>query len=549
MPDAARDIIAGLATAALSIPISMGYAQVAGLPPVYGLYASIVTPIAYSLVSRSGDIVFGMDSATSAATGGAVAAVGIAAGSLDSQSFIPLLTICVAAFLMLFSVLRVGGLAQFVPTPVMHGFIVGVSASVIIGQIPSLTGGTAATGTNIVSTLQAAASSIAGSNPVSACLGVIALIVILLCARAVPKIPATLITLAFATAFAAFIHIDAWGVAILGSMPTGRPFADFSNVSAVQLLQAASYGLAVAAVSASESLLTVDLFAMKKGRNADGNRELLAFGVANAASALCGCAPCSASLSRTAAGEEAGGRTRIMPIASAATVALAVFLLGPYLYYLPQPVLGAVVIAAMAEVVDAKKIIRYLKHLHVEFAVFAATAVCVMAMGAVPGVLVGVALSFATLLYRRHSRRHREFLGVVSPDAATVVGRMPADTVVYELEGILSFANIGAVSQDFLEKVAKGPHIAIVDISGITELDTTATDRILQLIDTARKRHIDVRLVRSIERAQDRYTGFELRTILAKTAAYPSIEAALEQVPRDVESVVERPGVSGSSVR
>lgn len=535
-----HDIVAGIVVAALSIPVAMGYAQVAGLPPIYGLYASILPPIVYALLTRSRDIVFGMDSATVAAVGGVVASSGIALGSPEAIAYIPLLTLCTAGILVLFSLVRFGKVMHFIPTPVMHGFIAGISVSVIIDQIPLLAGTKVSIGSSFITNIVAIAASLPSANPASAMLALATLAILAVCYRRAPKVPASLLVLAAATLFTAIFHLDSQGVAVLGTLPAALPSFVIPSFAGVDVPDLLSDAFTVALVSAAESLLTVDLFAMRHANRGNENHELLAFGIADVFSALIGGTPCSASLSRSAAGESAGGRSQVVSLVSALVIALVVFFLAPYLYYLPQPVLGAIVVAALAQVVDTRKIARYANRMRVEFGIFVLTALFVMFFGPIPGVINGVVLSLVTLLYRKESKRHRKYLGIVTTTGNIKPERKVSEnTMIVRIDGMISFVNITSIADDLLERIEQEPKTFILDISGVIGLDTTATDRIVQLIDLMQEKGIDVRIVRSVALSQDHYTRFELEHIFHQAHIYPSVQAALGNIPQRHQRVVK----------
>ena len=543
-----RDVMAGLVVAALTIPVAMGYAQIAGLPAVYGLYASILPTAVFALVTGSRRIVFSMDSAASATTGGMVAAAGIALGSGAALRLVPALTLVASVFLVLFALTRAGRLISHVPTPVMHGFIAGISVTVIIDQIPLFIGTHVTVGSNFEASVIAIGASLPTFEPISLLLGGIALIVLLVFAQLDARLPAALLVLTVATAFTSIFHLDEHGVAVLGSISVGLPALSLPDLAAADILQLIGYGFVIALVVAVESLLALDTFAMRDGHRAHEDRELAAFGIANAVSALLGCAPCSASISRTAAGEASGGRTQVVSLTSAAAILCVVAFLAPYLYYLPQPVLGAVVIAALVQVIDFKKIRRYARHLRGEFLVFIVVALAVMACGALVGVLLGVAISFGELAYRRHRVSQLGFLGVVPDEKGyQLLGEVPgarpvAGTAICRLQGRLSFANINVRVDELSRKVEEGATvIIIIDITQVTELDATATDRIIQFIDMLHARGAEVRLVRSVALTQDDYTRFEIEHIMKKIKIYPSIDAALEKLPQNNERIVWKP--------
>ena len=138
-----KDIAAGIIVALVSIPISMGYSLVAGLPVVYGLYGSLLPILVFGLISSSPQFVFGVDAAPAALVGGAIASLGITAESSEAMRIVPLITLITSAWLLIFAVLRVGRFVKFISTPVMGGFISGVGLTIILMQVPKLFGGKA----------------------------------------------------------------------------------------------------------------------------------------------------------------------------------------------------------------------------------------------------------------------------------------------------------------------------------------------------------------------------------------------------------------------
>lgn len=141
-----QDVLSGVVIAAVSIPISMGYAQIAGLPAVYGLYGSLLPVILFALLSTSPQFIFGVDAAPAAMIGGVLGGMGIAMGSAEAERVVPVLTFYVGIWLLLFALLRAGRVLRFVSTSVMGGFISGICCTIILMQLPKLMGGTAGTG-------------------------------------------------------------------------------------------------------------------------------------------------------------------------------------------------------------------------------------------------------------------------------------------------------------------------------------------------------------------------------------------------------------------
>ncbi|WP_350453951.1 SulP family inorganic anion transporter [Slackia heliotrinireducens] len=553
------DIMAGLVVAALTIPVAMGYAQVAGLPPVYGLYGSIIPTAVYALLTRSRNIVFGMDSATVAATGGLIAGMGVVAGSEQALAVIPLIAFFSAIFLIILGVVGAGRVMRFVPMPVMHGFIAGIAVVVIVGQFPKMIGLHSDLGSGIVQNISAIAATITQANSMSVVLGVSALVIILITQHFAPRIPVSLIVLVVATFGSWFFDFEAMGVDVLGSIPAGLPDVGMPDFTSINIGLAALCGLLIALVSACESLLTVDIFAMKHDEEGNENHELIAFGFANLFSAFIGSVTCSASLSRTLAGDNAGARSQVVSIAAAAAVLIVVLFAAPVLYFLPEPVLAAIVIDALITAVEFGKIIRYCRKMAVEFLVFLVTGAAVVFLGAAQGVIVGVAMSFLVLFLRQKHTDSEKYLGVVTVETderggvlvtrdrrASAGMKIPSDYAVANLSGMISFMNIHEVEASILDKMDDGTDVLILNISEVTGLDTTATDRLVQLLDLIDSRGVEVRIVRALMPTLDRYTRSELKRVLRRAKVFPNRAAALKDASQaDSEVIVlKRSGVS-----
>ena len=542
-----HDIAAALVIAALSIPISMGYAQIAGLPPLYGLYASILPAAAYALTSHTRYVVFGMDSAAVAMTGSVVAAMGIELGSQQAIDAMPLLTIATAAFLLLFGIARIGKLVRYVPAPVMHGFVTGISVVIVVNQVPLLCGIPAAHSSNVFANIQSIIVQFSQINLVSTAVAAASLAGLALLKRFVPRLPGALVVLAVSIIAAAALRLDDAGVAVLGDVPTQIPLPHLPTLIDANWALILGGALSIAITVTIESLLTLNVFAMQSGGQPHGDRELASFGIANLISGLMGCPPCSASLSRTAAGKSAKAASQLAGLLSAVVIAVFIVALSPYLYYLPQPTLGAIVVAAMADVVNYKKIRRYAKNIRLEFATLTIVALTVMLAGAIAGVTCGIAVSLAEHAYRAREKKHRKLMGFREPTEDSAVDRSgesgkkltaqmddePIDmgeVVISYLSGFLSFTNIETTVERIAAQIKPSTKVVILEISSVTEIDATATDALRQLRRNLHSRGIEVRVVRRVAPTNDHYTRFELRRAMKKTKTYPTVRAALEDV-------------------
>lgn len=525
--DLPHDFVTGLLIAALSIPIAMGYAQIAGLSPVYGLYASILPAIVFALVTNTRSIVFGLDSAVAAVTGGVVMSAGVALGSEQAFMLMPLLTMLVALFLLLFAFTRAGSLVHYVPEPVMNGFILGISITIIYRQIPKLVG---TAGFDLLDLLDLPAF-ITQVNVPSAVLSLFALCALFFIGSKAPKVPGALVVLVFGMAFSVGFGLEGQGVAVLGDMPTGLPGFALPKITGLGVVVMVGGAFTIALTAAIESLLTLNTFSMREGVRPHGNRELVSFAFGNAASSLIGCPPCSASLSRTAAAESSGGRSQLASVFGALAIAAFALVLSPYLRYLPEPVLASIVVYVMVQVVDFGAVQRYAKNVRIELAVLSFVAIAVILFGALVGVAAGVVVSLLTQYYRARATGNEKLVGFEG-DAPDGVPHVPDNMIVVYLHGFLSFTNIDQQLEDVRKRVSGEIDTVIFEISDVTSIDATAAETMKRFMSMLSDQSVCVRIVRSLALANDHYTRYELRRIMKRISVYPTVQSAIDDVNR-----------------
>ena len=522
--DLPHDFIAGLLIAALSIPIAMGYAQIAGLSPVYGLHASILPAIVFALVTNTRSIVFGLDSAVVAVTGGVVMSAGVMLGSEQAFALMPVLTMLVALFLLLFAFTRAGSLVHYVPEPVMNGFILGISITIIFRQIPKLAG-TARLDLLDLPTF------VAQVNVPSVVLSLFALCALFFIGSKAPKVPGALVVLVFGMAFSLGFGLESQGVAVLGDMSTGFPEFVLPKVTGLGAVVMVGGAFTIAITCAIESLLTLNTFSMREGVRPHGNRELVSFALGNAASALIGCPPCSASLSRTAAAASSGGRSQLASVFGALAIAAFVLVLAPYLRYLPEPVLASIIVYVMVQVVDFGAVQRYAKNVRIELAVLTFVAVAVILFGALVGVAAGVVVSLLTQYYRARATGNEKLVGFEA-DGPESAPHVPDNMIVVYLHGFLSFTNIDQQLEAVRKQVTDGIDTVIFEISDVTSIDATAAETMKRFMSILSDQGVCVRIVRSLALANDHYTRYELRRIMKRISVYPTVQSAIDDVNR-----------------
>ena len=308
-----KDVIAGIIIMAVSIPISMGYAQIAGLPAVCGLYGSVFPIIAFALLSTSPQFVFGVDAAPAALVGSALISFGIESGSKEALTAVPLITFFVALWLFVFYLMKAGKLVNYISAPVMGGFITGICTTIILMQVPKLLGGTSGTG-ELPELLSHLAETIGSINIPSLILGVSALIILTVSKKIMPKFPMAVLLMAAGAVMTYFLPVGSWGIKTLDKVEKGLPKWTLPDFSVVPLKDVITVSLSVAVVILAETLLAENNFAQKNGYKIDDNQEILAFSVGNLLASLTGCCPINGSVSRTAMGEQYQGKTQLMGI-------------------------------------------------------------------------------------------------------------------------------------------------------------------------------------------------------------------------------------------
>ena len=525
-----QDVLSGVVIAAVSIPISMGYAQIAGLPAVYGLYGSLLPVILFALLSTSPQFIFGVDAAPAAMIGGVLGGMGIAMGSAEAERVVPVLTFYVGIWLLLFALLRAGRVLRFVSTSVMGGFISGICCTIILMQLPKLMGGTAGTGE-----LPELVRHLAGVqvHPLSLGLGAAALVILLAAKRLRPKFPMAIVVMGLGALATVLFDLPGHGVACLGAVEPGLPALHLPDWSAVSLTEGLGSSLPVAVVIMAETLLAESSFAMRDGYEIRDSQELLAFAAANLGAGMVGCCPVNGSVSRSSMNVQYRGKTQAVSLVAAAGMA-AVLLWGSGLIrLLPVPVLTAIVISALLGAVEFDMAHRLLRADRKELAIFLAAFLGVLVLGTIYGVVIGVLLSFVDVI-RRASQPSRELLGVISGQPGFYpLGRMsqahPLEGVaLYRFSGGLFFANIDRFQKDVENCVKPGIRAVIVDASGIVSVDLTSAERLVLLYRRLEDQGVRLYLTEHIGQVNDELRRFGAGELIEEGAVRRTLYAALE---------------------
>ena len=498
-----NDVFAGIIVAFISIPISMGYAQVAGLPMVYGLYGSLVPILVFSLFTTSHDFVFGVDAAPAALTGSALATLGITAGTKEAMQVVPVIALMVALWLILFSLIKAGRAVKYISTPVMGGFVTGICLSIIMMLIPKLFGGTTGTG-EIFELINHIIQELPLFNGLSFVLGISTLVIILVVKKINNRIPMPIIIMFLAALLTAFCHLDQYGIKLLPHVDKGLPklvIPSFANVNISALLFTT---LSIAIVVLAQTLLSAQGNAIKDGYKLDSNREIFAYGLAELASALVGCCPTNGSVSRTGLARQYGCKTQVMSLSAAATMAIILLFGTGFIEYLPVPILTAIVITALLGACHFALGKRLYKQSKNEFYIFMAACCGVLIFGTIYGVVIGVVLSFLAVVIKAVAPP-AHFLGIIPGQTGffnlekNANARPIKNTVIYRFPGNLFFANIDKFQEDIEKEIKEDTKQVIIDASGIYNIDFTAIERLIIFYNDLKEKGIALYLTRHVD--------------------------------------------------
>lgn len=397
-----EDVVAGLTVAVLLVPQAMAYAALAGLPPVTGLYAATLPVAVYALLGSSGQLAVGPVAIVSLLTASAVAPRAGDPG--EAVAVAGLLALMVGVLQLALGLARLGRLANVLTHPVIVGFTSAAAIVIALTQLRDLLGLDVPRSENAVTALTGVLGGLGELSPWTAVTGLASVGVLLAARRVAPRLPGPLVLLVAAIGVSALLGFDRLGIPVVGDIPGGLPTPSWPSVHlglAAQLLPAA---LSIALIGYAEGLSVARAIARDTGDRIGANRELVAVGAANAAAATVQAFPVAGGFSRSAVNHQAGARTPLAGLVTAGLIALVAVALTPLLYHLPRAALAAVIVVAVARLVNLGEVRRLLRVDVPSGAVAVTTFAATLLIGVEPGLGVGVVAGLALRLGRRLQR-------------------------------------------------------------------------------------------------------------------------------------------------
>ncbi len=528
------DAVAGLTVAALALPASMAYAELAGLPVSAGLYTLLLPVLAYALLGSAPRVVVGPEGAVALLVASALAPLA-AAGSAQYTALASALAIVVGGVFLVARLLRLGWVADYFSQSVLVGYITGVAIVMILGQLGKLTGISTGYDDAVRATVDILRHG-GDVNPATLAVGGATLIVLLVLGHFLPRWPGALLVVVLGIAVSAVFDLASHGVSVTGSIPSGLPSFARPHLSGSQWLSLAGPAVAIFLVSFSDSILTARSFAARHGETVDADQELLTFSAASIAAGFTQGMPIGTSGSRTAVNDSMNATSQVSGLVGFGAIGIILlFLTGP-IRYLPTAVLGAVIVFASLKLINPEQWRELSRSSRVEIGIAGITALVVVVIGVLPAIAVAVALSIIDVV-RRTATPNDAVLGYAAvedryadlgthPDAGVTPG-----VVVYRIQERLFFANAHFFKRRVWAAVDGAPrpvrHL-VLDAAAIGGVDASAVVAVREVYAGLSSRNISFEIARATDELRVQLDDTGLADLVGAGHFHATVSAAVE---------------------
>lgn len=497
------DLSAGLTVGVMLIPQGMAYAMLAGLPPIYGLYASIFPLFVYTIFGTTRQLGVGpvaLDSLLVAAGVGAIAT----AGSAEYIMLAILLAFITGVILLIMGIFRLGFLVNFLSRPVISGFTSAAAIIIAISQLKHLLGINIERSKFAHQTLFDIFKNIGETNFYTLIIGIIAVVVLRLIKKYKKTFPSQLVVVVLGILAVWAFNLQTKAVKIIGEVPSGLPSFEAPNITLESVQTLLPIAITIALIAFMETIsVGKALQAKAKTYEIRPNQELIALGFANIVGSFFQSYNITGGFSRSAVNEQAGAKTGIATLISAGLIVLTLLFLTPLFYYLPNAVLAAIIIVAVLSLVNIR-MVKYLWLTHKsDFWMLVATFAGTLFLGMEYGVLVGIVLSLLVLLMKT-ARPHYAILGKIpNQPLYKNIQRFPdlevcEDTLIIRFDAGLYFANVAYFKQIIKQHIeAKGKNLKafFLDADSINNIDSSAIHALEEVVDDCQKQGIEFYMV------------------------------------------------------
>lgn len=532
------DLSAGLTVGVMLIPQGMAYALLAGLPPVYGLYASIFPQLIYALFGTSRRLSVApvaMDSLLVAAGVSVIAAQ----GSETYISYAILLAFMIGVFQFLLGFFKLGFITNLLSKPVISGFTSAAALIISVNQLKYLLGVDLDKGNKFYEVLINAASNVENANLITVTISVFGIIIIVLVRKWNKKLPGALIAVLFGIGAVYFFNLNEFGVNIVKEIPIGLPHFSLPNFYLAKWDELIPLALTISVVAYMESYSVAKAIeSQTKDHKIRPNQELVSLGLANIGGSFFQAFPVAGGFSRSAVNLQSGANTPMASVVSAALVALTLLFLTPLFHDLPEAILASVIMVAVFALIDVAYIRQLWFQDKIALSLLMATFATTLVFSMIIGIAVGVLLSILMLLYKAayphiaklgRVKGHYEFRNVKRFEGLDTW----KDLLILRIDAPLTFVNI-QYFKDYIDQELnnRDSEIAfvIVDAGPMNYLDATAVDGLKDLIETLQKKNIRLLLAEVVGPVRDVLHKTGLMDQLGSESVFLNLNGAIESL-------------------
>lgn len=511
------DFWAGLTVGIMLVPQGMAYAMIAGLPPIYGLYAAFLPQVFYSFFGTSRQL-----SVAPVAMISLLIAAGISEfADQGSETYIQLailLALIVGILQFVFGLFRMGFLVNFLSQPVISGYT--SSAAIIIGlsQLKHLLGVDMPSSNLIHEIIYSTSSHFSQTHIITFLIGVSGIVVMVILKKVNRSLPGSLIIVVISVTVVSLFNLEAAGVKVIGSVPDGLPEISIPSMSFIDISKLLPLALIVSLVSFMESI-TISKFVQSKRKNykVSSNRELVGLGIANISGSFFSAFPVSGGFSRTAVNDQAGANTNIASWISAGVVGLTLLFFTSLFYNLPKSILAAIIMVAVFSLIDVKTPVLLFKTNKKDFSMLLATFLSTLLFGVQIGIVTGVALSLGLVIHRSVYPHLAELGKLQDTNYYRNLARFPEaierkDALIFRFDSELYFANINYFKERLEQMVSKKGdelEVIILNAQSIYALDSSAVRGLEEIVEEWKHQGIEFYMTEVIGPVRDtlRITG------------------------------------------
>ena len=487
--DLRGDAQAGLVVAVMLVPQAMAYAMLAGLPPVYGLCAATLPLVAYAFFGTSRQLAVGPVAIVSLLTADACSRLVDAGADVATVAGIAaLLALLVGAIQIALGLFRAGFLINFVSHAVVSGFTSAGAIMIALSQLPQLLGVKTAGGNSAVTQLVEVVRKAGDVHGLTLAIGLTATVVLLVARFRRWRFPVTLPVIVVSILLVWWFGLEEHGVRAAGAVPSGLPRWNPPALSLESWRSLLPSALVIVFIGVMESIAVAKWIATREKYRIDANRELIGLGMANVTAGLFSGYPVAGGFSRTAVNYQAGARTPLAAVFTAALVLLTMMFLTPLFTHLPNAVLAAIIMSAVVGLIDFQEARRLFTVKKADGWIYIVTFLVTLGLGMDKGLIVGIIFSLA-LFIRRSARPHLAVLGRVGEHEFRDLRRYPdavvdPDVIILRVDSSLYFANAAFVEERIRAELVQQPTArwVVLDMSGVNDIDGVAVSMLTDLM-------------------------------------------------------------------